>query len=120
MHEMCQYYHSAQWSCAVYDRAYTNETESEMSQGWPVYITQCLPVCCLNLIVGAISAQSIRRPLKRPWKTTTTTTEAPRISMDEDDGASDACPEPNGFFADAEQCDKYYACKLVHYRMRST
>lgn len=24
---------------------------------------------------------------------------------------SDACPEPNGFFADAEQCDKYYACK---------
>nr|CAI5828871.1 unnamed protein product [Callosobruchus analis] len=23
---------------------------------------------------------------------------------------SDQCPEPNGFFADAEQCDKYYEC----------
>ncbi|XP_037913505.1 protein obstructor-E [Hermetia illucens] len=27
----------------------------------------------------------------------------------EDDTTED-CPEPNGFFADAEQCDKYYAC----------
>ncbi|XP_026482999.1 protein obstructor-E [Ctenocephalides felis] len=24
---------------------------------------------------------------------------------------SDQCPEPNGYFADDEQCDKYYACK---------
>lgn len=23
---------------------------------------------------------------------------------------SDACPEPDGFFADAEQCDRYYEC----------
>lgn len=23
---------------------------------------------------------------------------------------SDECPEPNGYFADAEQCDKYYQC----------
>lgn len=24
---------------------------------------------------------------------------------------SDQCPEPNGYFADAEQCDKYYDCR---------
>ncbi|KAG8234151.1 hypothetical protein J437_LFUL014519 [Ladona fulva] len=29
---------------------------------------------------------------------------------EEDEEFSDECPEPNGFFADATQCDKYYAC----------
>lgn len=24
---------------------------------------------------------------------------------------SENCPEPNGYFADAEQCDKYYQCR---------
>lgn len=41
---------------------------------------------------------------------TRTTTEA---SFDEEDGdikTMSKCPEPHGFFADAEQCDKYYAC----------
>lgn len=45
-----------------------------------------------------------RKPPPRP------TTEA---SVDEDDGdikTMSKCPEPYGFFADAEQCDKYYAC----------
>lgn len=28
-----------------------------------------------------------------------------------DDELSDECPEPNGFFSDAEQCDKYYDCR---------
>ena len=23
----------------------------------------------------------------------------------------DECPEPNGFYADAVQCDRYYECK---------
>ncbi|XP_030760541.1 protein obstructor-E-like [Sitophilus oryzae] len=33
-------------------------------------------------------------------------------SKSEDDAlTSDECPEPNGFFADAEQCDKYYQCE---------
>ncbi|XP_071455186.1 protein obstructor-E-like [Hetaerina americana] len=27
-----------------------------------------------------------------------------------DEEFSDECPEPNGYFADATQCDKYYAC----------
>lgn len=29
----------------------------------------------------------------------------------EDGDSSDQCPEPTGFFADAEQCDKYYQCQ---------
>jgi len=53
----------------------------------------------LILLLSPIGAQ-VRRPAKR----TTTTTQAP-------DEESDECPEPNGYFADAEQCDKYYACR---------
>ncbi|XP_060526256.1 protein obstructor-E-like [Cylas formicarius] len=33
-------------------------------------------------------------------------------NVEEDDAlTSDECPEPNGYFADAEQCDKYYECR---------
>lgn len=38
-----------------------------------------------------------------------TTTVAP-VRDEDDDGTSSDCPEPDGFFADADQCDKYYAC----------
>lgn len=31
-------------------------------------------------------------------------------ATEEDPDTTDQCPEPNGFFADAEQCDKYYQC----------
>lgn len=35
-----------------------------------------------------------------------------KSSRDDDEAvATDECPEPDGFFADAEQCDKYYACR---------
>lgn len=27
-----------------------------------------------------------------------------------EDELTDQCPEPDGFFPDAEQCDKYYSC----------
>lgn len=37
------------------------------------------------------------------------TTKAPVINED-DNGTSDECPEPYGFFADADQCDKYWVC----------
>jgi len=37
-------------------------------------------------------------------------TEAVRENLEEDQETSEQCPEPNGYFADAEQCDKYYAC----------
>lgn len=31
-------------------------------------------------------------------------------SVEEDPDTTDQCPEPYGYFADAEQCDKYYQC----------
>lgn len=37
------------------------------------------------------------------------TTPAP-VPVESSVGVSDECPEPNGFFADAYQCDKYYQC----------
>lgn len=57
-------------------------------------------------ILGATFAQNDRAQLvaRRPARRTTTTTSAPN------DEESEECPEPNGYFADAEQCDKYYAC----------
>lgn len=40
-----------------------------------------------------------------------TTVKPPPVAIDtSDDETSNQCPEPTGFFADAEQCDKYYAC----------
>lgn len=48
-----------------------------------------------------------RRPLTRPRKPPTT---KPPPPQEEEIDVGDQCPEPNGFFADAEQCDKYYAC----------
>ncbi|XP_019932838.3 protein obstructor-E [Aedes albopictus] len=36
---------------------------------------------------------------------------APVASEEIDPELSENCPEPNGYFADAEQCDKYYACR---------
>lgn len=50
----------------------------------------------------------IPRRNARP-RTKATTTKAP-VQLSDDDGTSDECPEPDGFFADADQCDKYYAC----------
>lgn len=65
-------------------------------------------------IVALLSAQSPGGRKRPP----TTTAAAPRHrpAVVEDEEASDQlqqeneCPEPNGFFADASQCDKYYAC----------
>lgn len=31
----------------------------------------------------------------------------------------DECPEPNGFYADAVQCDRYYECKNGEVRVRN-
>ena len=44
---------------------------------------------------------------------TTSTTSSPVINGDDDDdpALTDECPEPNGYFADAYQCDKYYECR---------
>ncbi|KAF7263820.1 hypothetical protein GWI33_000292, partial [Rhynchophorus ferrugineus] len=44
-------------------------------------------------------------------KTTKTTRTTPKPRDEDADAVSDECPEPYGFFADAEQCDKYYQCE---------
>jgi len=68
-------------------------------------------LCHIALLSGQ-STSGRKRPL-------TTTTIAPRhrpTAVIEDEDSADQlqqeseCPEPNGFFADASQCDKYYAC----------
>jgi len=65
--------------------------------------------------VALLSGQSTGGRKRPP----TTTTVAPRhrpTAVIEDEDLADQlqqeseCPEPNGFFADASQCDKYYAC----------
>lgn len=45
---------------------------------------------------------------KPPARTTTDATD--EGGEDGDIKTMSNCPEPHGFFADAEQCDKYYAC----------
>ncbi|XP_063701262.1 protein obstructor-E-like [Culicoides brevitarsis] len=57
----------------------------------------------IAIILGIACAQRIPRPHR--GTTRGTTTKKPTL-----DEISDDCPEPDGFFADAEQCDKYYAC----------
>jgi hypothetical protein len=52
-------------------------------------------------------ASSALAQRKGPGSRPKTTTASP---ADDDELFSDDCPEPNGFFADSSQCDKYYAC----------
>ncbi|CRL04125.1 CLUMA_CG017237, isoform A [Clunio marinus] len=71
----------------------------------PTFLVKLL---IFSLFFGLVVSQIARR--ERPRKTSKrTTTEAPAVS-EEDEGTSDQCPEDDGFFADADQCDKYYAC----------
>lgn len=53
-----------------------------------------------------MSGQSNSR--KRP--TTTAAPGRPAAIEEADEQLESECPEPDGFFADASQCDKYYAC----------
>lgn len=50
------------------------------------------------------------RPKPKPRSTT------PAPDEDEEVPTSPHCPEPDGFFADSEQCDKYYACRYGNCR----
>lgn len=59
----------------------------------------------LGLVVSQIPRRE--RPKNRE-KPTKATTKAP--VADADDETTGDCPEPFGFFADADQCDKYYQC----------
>jgi len=61
--------------------------------------------CAAGLLAASVAAQ---RKGSQGTRARTTTV---RPTDDSDDELfSDECPEPNGFFADSTQCDKYYAC----------
>lgn len=59
-------------------------------------------------VVALLSGQSSSSGRRRP---ATTSTVRPVVEEDETaEQLESECPQPNGFFADANQCDKYYAC----------
>lgn len=79
-----------------------------------------------NDLAGAVTAltrkqeasELSRRKLSSPGlrRQSTTTTSAPVVTTDNKEEYDDIelpeqCPEPNGFFADPEQCDKYFDCR---------
>ncbi|XP_011498048.1 PREDICTED: peritrophin-44-like [Ceratosolen solmsi marchali] len=78
-------------------------------------------LCCL-LVLSTTSALSRKEEAaeqnrrkasqalykSQPNRQTVRNKEAEEFDEDE---VSDQCPEPNGFFPDAEQCDKYYDCR---------
>jgi len=64
-------------------------------------------LCVLGFLVCSSSVNGQGRR-KRPQGQRTSTAAPPPGSSE--DGVSEVCPEPNGFFADAYQCDKYYQC----------
>ena len=76
----------------------------------------------MSLVPGLASAVMTRKeeaaeqnrrknsqPYKRPPARVAVQEEV--VEYDEEEGFSDQCPEPNGYFPDAEQCDKYYDCR---------
>lgn len=71
------------------------------------FVISVLVIQFLGLVLCQIPRRG-DRPRNRDKVTQKTTTKAPQY--DDDEGTSDQCPEPDGYFADADQCDKYYAC----------
>ena len=57
-------------------------------------------------VAGVVCGQAPGRKQQAPRRPASTT-KSPTIEEDE---TTDECPEPNGYFADAYQCDKYYEC----------
>lgn len=63
------------------------------------------------------AAEQNRRKNAQPYKKQPARSPSRPASEDstsrytEEDELSDLCPEPNGYFPDAEQCDKYYDCR---------
>ncbi|KAG8298650.1 Chitin binding Peritrophin-A domain [Homalodisca vitripennis] len=93
------------------------------------YIKTCLKVVCLNddclhqtmvphtLIVHVKGKLCLRyivlcqRPGgRKPGAKPATPRPQPSPQPQEGDELTDECPEPNGYFADGYQCDKYYEC----------
>ena len=70
----------------------------------PLSITLHAESCCV--LAGAASPPRRQRPGATPAPT-----QAAPAADDADADLTDECPEPNGYFADAYQCDKYYECR---------
>jgi len=64
-----------------------------------------LPVVVFGIIFCIITVNGQGRR-KRPQQQQSTAASVESSEI----GVSDSCPEPDGFFADAYQCDKYYQC----------
>lgn len=62
--------------------------------------------------VALLSGQSTGGRKRPPTTTAAASRQRPTAVEDEEavDQQESECPESNGFFADASQCDKYYAC----------
>jgi len=58
------------------------------------------------LVAGVVCGQAPGRK-QQATRRPASTTKRPTTETDE---TTDECPEPNGYFADAYQCDKYYEC----------
>ena len=57
------------------------------------------------------AAEQSRRKVSTPIQRKPPVQEEEEEEEYEDVEHSDKCPEPNGYFPDAEQCDKYYDCR---------
>jgi len=60
----------------------------------------------MSFVAGVVCGQAPGRKQQAPRRPASTT-KRPTTETDE---TTDECPEPNGYFADAYQCDKYYEC----------
>ncbi|RLU27140.1 hypothetical protein DMN91_000939 [Ooceraea biroi] len=73
---------------------------------------------CLLICLGAVTAltrkqEAAEQSRRKAALATTPKKQEPAAEeeYDDDDELLDQCPEPNGYFPDAEQCDKYYDCR---------
>ncbi|XP_054271009.1 protein obstructor-E-like [Macrosteles quadrilineatus] len=70
-------------------------------------------VLLLALVLLTVDSVLCQRPGNRkPGGSRTPAAPSPRTTQapQDSDDLTDECPEPNGYFADGYQCDKYYEC----------
>lgn len=65
------------------------------------------------MITGQSTLRKELKERRQPARTSAprTTPKPVPVEDDDDPALTDECPEPNGFFADGYQCDKYYECR---------
>ncbi|XP_032677823.1 protein obstructor-E-like [Odontomachus brunneus] len=70
----------------------------------------CLLIC-LGIVAALTRKQEAAEQSRRKAASATTPKQTAEEEYEDDDELLDQCPEPNGYFPDAEQCDKYYDCR---------